>query len=241
MIRHVVFASIVLAVVSAPALAAINVVSISRDVQADVTGGVQQQFTSALPGGYGASFNVSNNLDPAGFGNAIANQMSFVPNLLGLSAGGNGHTRAQATPTGVGPLSLTADSSLDMFFTVTANQTYTLNSNVFWFNHLPGAFGGYARVQLWDTTNNIVPHDVQHDNMIPGAATLNQQIPLVTGAVYRLRAESHIFGGSTTQGAYSSDAGWDFALFVPEPSSFVLALFGLIATIGFKRAPRSVR
>jgi hypothetical protein len=228
-------------VVSAPASAAINVVSITRDVQADVTGGVQQQFTSALPGGYGASFNVSNNLNPSGFGNAIANQGSIVPNLVGLSANGNGHTRAQATPTGVGPLSVTADSSLDMYFTVTTNQTYTLNSNVFWLNHLPGAFGGYARVQLWDTTNNIVPHDVQRDNMIPGAATLNQQIPLVTGALYRLRAESHMFGGTNVVGVYSSDGGFDFALFVPEPSSFVLALFGLIATIGFKRAPRAMR
>ena len=70
---------------------------------------------------------------------------------------------------------------------------------------------------------------------LAGAATLNQQIPLSTGVTYRLRAESHIFGGTNVGGNYSSDGGWDFVLFVPEPTTAVLAGLATFAIMGFRR------
>jgi hypothetical protein len=104
------------------------------------------------------------------------------------------------------------------------------------------AFGGYSRVQLWDITNNLVPHDVQRDSMQPGMLTLNQQISLSTGVTYRLRAESHNFGGSNDgNGIFDAEASWQFSLFappVPEPASATLLAVATIAAGAFSRRKR---
>jgi hypothetical protein len=67
--------------------------------------------------------------------------------------------------------------------------------------------------------------------MISGTASLVSLIPLSTGTTYRLRAESHVFGGGSTAGNFTGDAGWDFLFSVPEPTCMILvgigaALFG---------------
>jgi hypothetical protein len=246
MIRKRVSASFILLLLAAHASAAINVVSVSRDVNGNVTGGVPQQSTSSSAGTYNATFNVNNGiLDPSGIGSILVSQISTVPNLSGSAAFGSGTAHAQALPSGNTPLGANGDSTLDLYFTVSSSQLYTLNSYVAWINHLPGAFGGSSFVQLWDTTNNLIPHHVQRDSMQPGQLTLNQQLTLNTGILYRLRAESHMFGGSNVGSVFESEADWSFQLFtletdVPEPATAALTAIAMLALAGLTRRTRRV-
>ena len=51
-----------------------------------------------------------------------------------------------------------------------------------------------------------------------------------TGVTYRRRAESHVFGVGNTAGVFTADAGWDFNLTIPEPTTATLILIALLAT-----------
>ena len=229
------FGFIVACLVPSIASAAISVSTVtipptSRSVAAASTGAAGDGDSTPAGGVYthGAS---SVGSSPAGFVSSTATQSSVIPDLVGPSMTGVGSSSVLVDATGFTGFSVFADSFFDVFFSVTVDQTYRLDADVNWGGDFP-PFGGYARVQLMDVTNMLVPFDVQRDSMLPGTASLDLLIPLYIGNLYRLRAESHIAGGFATAGVYDATAGWNFTFTVPEPTSATLVFIAMLATTG---------
>jgi hypothetical protein len=237
MFRYLWLVALLVALIPKSAPAAISITSVTRSVDVSATGGVPLSFTSTSDGSYNANMN-SFGPHPAGTIISAANQTSFVPSPVGSSMNGSARASAAATATGAAVYSINSNSSLDVFFTVTASQLYQLTAYVDWIGDSPpGPFGGVGRVQLMDVTNLLVPFDLQRDSMISGTATLSTAIPLSTGITYRLRADGKTFGGGSTAGSFTANANWDFTLQlinVPEPTSALVLLGVAIAAVAIR-------
>ena len=166
MMRNIAACAFVVAcLMTRPASAAISVTSASRSVAAAATGDAGDG-DSTTAGGIYTHTATSIGASPAGLVSTEGHHSSSIPDLVGPSMTGLGTSDVLVDATGTTGFSVLADSFFDVFFEVTVDRPYHLTADVHWIGDFP-PFGGYARVQLLDVTNALVPFDVQRDSMIP--------------------------------------------------------------------------
>jgi hypothetical protein len=164
---------------------------------------------------------------------AQASQNSAIPNLTGPTMSGTGSVKVTWNPGN--NQAATADSLLDVFFTVDATKPYDFT----------GALTSDVKELAAITTLSASLEDTTNGNTLASHDTVGKfsdRVTLTVGNTYEIKLDALIDGNLPgVMGTKIEEAGWNFTLMpAPEPSTIVLAAFGVLGIGGWLAIRRLV-
>jgi hypothetical protein len=158
----------------------------------------------------------------AGTVDATASQGGAAPADDELSMSGTGTAFSIADLTGDSAFNSSAESILDVTFTVDAPGLYSLVAGVEWHGDSP--FIGEAVFQLHDDASTELA-SIMASSALPESDSVTNVVSLSPGTTYTLLARSGVNGsGNPGAGPYNASATWNFELAVVPEASCVLVM-----------------